>query len=244
MADFTLAPLLRKCSDDDLEPLVKFIKKASTETLSDSYGYSTYYPKHSMYVDQIAHHIRLFGGNSIPNFFRDEGPSYKEIVQGVAKKLKVEYGPYEAVEQVEMKILIDMLKRSFDQMGARERDEIIKAFEKAGAENLDFRTGFPAAAILAQIGVRMSGFLAYQIAVIVANSVAKAVLGHGLKLATNATLTRLIGVFAGPIGWITTVLWTAIDIAGPAYRVTIPCVCHVAYLRQKIQSREDFGDDE
>ena len=36
MADFTLAPLLRKCSDDDLEPLVKFIKKAElTETSSN-----------------------------------------------------------------------------------------------------------------------------------------------------------------------------------------------------------------
>ena len=64
MADFTLAPLLRKCSDDDLEPLVKFIKKAElTETLSESYGYCTHYPKHSKYADQIAHHIRLFGGN-------------------------------------------------------------------------------------------------------------------------------------------------------------------------------------
>ena len=36
MADFTLVPLLRKCSDDDLEPLVKFIKKAElTGTLSN-----------------------------------------------------------------------------------------------------------------------------------------------------------------------------------------------------------------
>ncbi len=88
MADFTLVPLLRQCSDDDLEPLVRFIKKAElTETLSESYGYCTHYPKHSKYADQIAHEIRLFGGNSIPNFFRDEGPPYKEIVQDVAKKL-------------------------------------------------------------------------------------------------------------------------------------------------------------
>ena len=29
MADFTLAPLLRKCSDDDLEPLVKLYCVAS-----------------------------------------------------------------------------------------------------------------------------------------------------------------------------------------------------------------------
>ena len=245
MADFTLVPLLQKCSDEDLDPLVKFIKKAEfTETLSDSYGYSTYYPKHSKYADQIAHEIRLFGGNSIPNFFRDEGPPYKEIVQDVAKKLGVDYEYYDSVERVEMKMLLKILEDAFDEMSSKEKDEVIKAFEQGGAENLDFRTGFPMSAILAQLAVKSSGFLAYQIAVIVANSVAKAVLGHGLKLATNAALTRAIGIFAGPIGWVITGIWTAISIAGPAYRVTIPCVCHVAYLRQKIQAREDFGDDE
>ena len=244
MADFTLAPLLRKCSDDDLEPLVKFIKKATTERLSKSAGYRTHYPKHSRYVDEIARHIRLFGGNTLANMLRGEGPSYEKIVQDVAKRLKVKYEPDESVERIEMKTLLKLLEDAFDKMSAAEKNEIIKSFEKAGIKNMDFRTGFPAAAILAQIGVRMSGFLAYQIAVIVANSVAKAVLGHGLKLATNAALTRAIGIFAGPIGWAITGLWTAIDIAGPAYRVTIPCVCHVAYLRQKIQYREDFGGSE
>ena len=245
MADTTLLPVLRKCSDEDLAPLVRFIKKAEfTETLSKSYGYHTHYPKHSMYVHQIAHHVRLFGGSTIVNFFRDEGPPYKEIVQDVARKLKVDHESYESVERIELKILIDMLKRSFDRMSDKEREEVIKAFERAGAENMNFHTGFPAAAILAQIGVKMSGFLAYQIAVIVANGVAKAVLGHGLRIATNAALTRALAIFAGPIGWIITGLWTAIDIAGPAYRVTIPCVCHVAYLRQKMKHCGDFGDNE
>ncbi len=143
-----------------------------------------------------------------------------------------------------MKMLLKILEDAFDEMSSKEKDEVIKAFEQGGAENLDFRTGFPMSAILAQLAVKSSGFLAYQIAVIVANSVAKAVLGHGLKLATNAALTRAIGIFAGPIGWVITGIWTAISIAGPAYRVTIPCVCHVAYLRQKMQARKDFGDDE
>jgi hypothetical protein len=42
-----------------------------------------------------------------------------------------------------------------------------------------------------------------------------------------------MGVFAGPVGWAATILWTLVDIAGPAYRVTIPCILHVAYIRQK-----------
>ena len=246
MADFTLAPLLRKCSNEDLEYLVNFIKEKAdfTETLTVSPGYRAHYPNHSMYVNEIAHHIRLFGGNTFANIPRGEGPPYKEIVQDVANKVGADYEHYNSVEQIEMKILLKMLEDAFDKMSAAEKSEIIKAFEQAGAKNLNLRTGFPATAILAQLAVKSSGFLAYQVAVIVANNVAKAVLGHGLKLATNAALTRAIGIFAGPIGWVITGLWTAISAAGPAYRVTIPCVCHVAYLRQKLQAREDFGGNE
>ena len=77
MADFTLAPKLRKCSNEDLEYLVSFIKEKAnfTETLTVSPGYRAHYPNHSMYVDEIAHHIRLFGGNTIANKYRGCPPT-------------------------------------------------------------------------------------------------------------------------------------------------------------------------
>ena len=42
-----------------------------------------------------------------------------------------------------------------------------------------------------------------------------------------------MAIFAGPIGWLLTVIWTAIDVAGPAYRVTIPCCIQIAYMRRR-----------
>ena len=241
-----LVRVLQESSNEDLEYLVNYIKEKAdfTETLTVSPGYRAHHPNHSMYVNEIAHEIRLFGGYTPVNILRGEGPPYEEIVRDVANKVGADYEHYNSVERVEMKILLKIFNDAFDKMSAAEKNGIIKTFEQAGVENLNLRAGFPAAAILAQLAVKSSGFLAYQIAVIVANNVAKAVLGHGLKLATNAALTRAIGIFAGPIGWVITGLWTAISVSGPAYRVTIPCVCHVAYLRQKIQSREDSGGGE
>ena len=67
------------------------------------------------------------------------------------------------------------------------------------------------------------GLPTYQVAVIVANAVAKALLGHRLKLATNAALTRTMGIFAGPIGWALTGLWTLIDVAGPCLSNNYSC---------------------
>lgn len=82
-----------------------------------------------------------------------------------------------------------------------------------------------------QGAIKAGGFMSYQIALIVANAVAKAVIGRGLTLAANAGLTRAMSVFAGPIGWAITGLWTAVDLAGPAYRITMPAVIQVAFLR-------------
>jgi uncharacterized protein YaaW (UPF0174 family) len=68
---------------------------------------------------------------------------------------------------------------------------------------------------------------------IVVNAILKALIGRGLSFAGNAALTRTMAVLTGPIGWAITGIWTAIDIASPAYRVTIPAVIQVAALRQK-----------
>ena len=57
-----------------------------------------------------------------------------------------------------------------------------------------------AVTIALRAAIRLGGFRPYKIAVIVANAVAKALVGRGLSLGANAALTRLMGTFAGPIG--------------------------------------------
>jgi Zn finger protein HypA/HybF involved in hydrogenase expression len=53
-------------------------------------------------------------------------------------------------------------------------------------------------------------------------------------------MTRLLGILAGPIGWAVTAIWTAIDIAGPAFRVTIPATIYIAALRQAELNKQSF----
>lgn len=61
----------------------------------------------------------------------------------------------------------------------------------------------------------------------------KTLIGRWLSFVGNAALTRTMAVLTGSIGWVNTGLWAAIDIAGSAYRVTIPAVIQVSVLRQK-----------
>ena len=88
-----------------------------------------------------------------------------------------------------------------------------------------------------QVAIKASGFGSYKLAAVVANAVAKALLGRGLAFGATAGMMRTISVFAGPIGWAITAIWTAFDLGSPAYRVTVPCVIQIAYMRQKAAYR-------
>jgi len=76
------------------------------------------------------------------------------------------------------------------------------------------------------------GFYSYQLAVIIANSIAKALMGQGLAFAVNAGIAKGLAIFAGPIGWAVTGGLAAIGLAGPGRRVTIPATIYLASLRQ------------
>ena len=56
---------------------------------------------------------------------------------------------------------------------------------------------------------------------------------------------RGIGVFAGPIGATVMGFYTLYDLAGPAYKVTVPAVIYIAALRQTyLQKREPLSDED
>jgi uncharacterized protein YaaW (UPF0174 family) len=97
--------------------------------------------------------------------------------------------------------------------------------------------GLPATLTTAgvQTGIQLSGFAAYQAAAVVANGLSSALLGHGLAFGANAALMKGISIFAGPVGWAFTAMLGARALGGPAFRVTIPCVVQVAFIRQQQQ---------
>lgn len=159
--------------------------------------------------------------------FRGGGVLYKEILCDVCDKIKVNYNKSQNTQTIEQGLFMKILSDSLDKMS---EEDLKNISNELGLKTTKFTSQAVMGAL--QIAIKQSGFVAYRIALIVANAIAKAVLGRGLSLAANAGIARTIGIFAGPIGWIITGLWTVADIAGPAYRVTIPAVIQVAFLRQ------------
>lgn len=176
----------------------------------------------------ISGELRSFGGNSIINLMRGgTGVPYREIVTDVADHLKVNYNKSSDIMTIESGVLLKVMEQSLDKMTAQEREELFDAL------GVKFAGGGPAAMAILQTAIRASGFAAYKMAAVVAQATARTILGRGLAFGATAPLMRGISAFAGPIGWAITGVWTAFDLASPAYRITVPCVIQVAYIRQK-----------
>ncbi|MBH0305717.1 flagellar biosynthesis protein FlgG [Helicobacter pylori] len=48
-----------------------------------------------------------------------------------------------------------------------------------------------------------------------------------------------MGILAGPIGWVITGALVSVNLAGPAYRVTVPACVLVATLRKKLKAEQE-----
>ena len=236
---------LAEIKSEDLNDLVYCLthdqdgEKRFTEELTESSSYKEHHPDHHQYWKLIAAEIQCFGANTFATLLRGgEGVLYKEVLTDVCDKLKVNYNNNSSVEKIETHLLMKILEDSIEKLSPSELQDLAR---NLGLENFSGIT--PEALVgIFQAVFRAGGFKSYQLTLIIVNYIMKAILGRGLSLAGNAALTRTMSVLAGPIGWTITGLWTAIDIAGPAYRVTIPAVIHVAVLRQKYLYDEKARD--
>ena len=238
--DPNLATVLSTADVDDLTVLIDHLTdkgegrislaSATCKTLTDS--------KSAGKISEatralIAEELQRFGGNSLINLFRGgAGVPYKEILCDVASHLKAEHNPKSDCAQIEMAILESVLEQSLDKMSEQEKEELFAEFGGTYTPGSS-----PAIMLALQAAIKASGFGAYKLAAVVANAAAKAILGRGLSFGATAGLMRGISVFAGPIGWAITAIWTLFDLGSPAYRVTVPCVIQIAYMRQKAAYR-------
>ena len=237
MADKDL-DFLYQCSNEQLKLLADFMlydkdgKLRWTEEISSTQAFKLYYP-HEMVklVPTLIDELQKFGGNSFFNFFRGHGVSYREILIAVCKQLDVAYHKDASTELIEHYLLQKFLIMSVEKMT---EEDVHHLSEKLSKETLKNQIGLLKAG--SPLFIRLTTMLVAQMA-------AK----YGLKQAAGLVAKfmggRAFAVLAGPIGWVLSLGWVAFDIAGPAYRVMIPCTITIAYLRMVYDKSEDELND-
>ena len=228
--DLSLTEILSrtiKFCESDIEPLFKYLEYEKPDDWDDR----TEMEK----AEALGEELLYLGSNDFAYMIRGfEGVEYDEIVYDVGCKLGADVDKdWFNEEAILEKLFEDILER----MTEKEKMELLRSM---GISKADIPKGAISTAFIQTI-LGQSGFWIYKTSVIVANFVSRALLGRGLALATNAMITRGIGVFLGPIGWIATGAWLLVGIAGPAFRCTVPAVVHIAMLRQLLGSRINIG---
>ncbi|WP_234472405.1 hypothetical protein [Pantoea agglomerans] len=170
--------------------------------------------------------IQLFGGNSFVNLFRRNGVDYVEIVDDVMSRMNLSGAKSSSIEAKERLIISKVFESAWDKMPEDERKKILNDLgikTIAGVNALEV--------ILPRIS--LGGLAAFQITALVASSVASMLAGRAIPLVANMGLGRVLGAFAGPIGIALTGIYSAYDLASPAFRVILPCIVQIAWIRMK-----------
>jgi uncharacterized protein YaaW (UPF0174 family) len=241
----SLTAVLELATHAELDCIVEALDRSWDSLVKAESLYQSYKDDWTRCPFYVEHHLLRAGGNSFRNIVRDGGPPYPEVLRDVCRVVKVDVADTDDVTAMEENFLRDIVERAWHDMTPEQREEIARAAkdELGLAEDQLSSLGsmswtLPFSMIAAQLGTRLAGFIVYKVAVQVANIAARQVFGQGLRLAANAALTRAIGVALGPIGWIASIGWLAIDIAGPSYKGLAPAVFYVAVIRQRLLWQE------
>ena len=146
----------------------------------------------------------------------------------VCDHVKVKYQKEETTEAMELALLMILLEKSLSEMSPAELREF--------ADSMETELSAPTAPLILmviQTAVRTSGFAAYHLSGVMLSTLARVVLGHTLPIATYLPLTRSSSALSGPVGIALSTGWLIADIAGPAYRITVPACLLAACLNQK-----------
>ena len=218
--DEALVTLLLNADKGDIDLLIDYVTNTGKLgfSMSDSVKAVLQDAKRQDIPDEetlrlLVRELQHFGGNTFVNLFRRNGVSYSEIVDDVASHLKMKVPAAASVEEKEALIIDCVFTSSWKKMSDAERSQILRDMGINAFVSIDIPI--------------------WQRAALVANGLAQTTAGKVLPLIAGLGIGRVLGVLTGPVGLAITGLYTAYDISNPAFRVTLPCVVHIAWIRLK-----------
>lgn len=230
---------LVRCNNAELKALCDLLTHDEngelrlSEQLTNSDSYLTCYPDNmkGMWQD-IAMELQKFGGNSILNVFRHgRGPSYESIVYDACKKMGVkDIGDHDPVALMEQKLLHHLTDKVLDEMTEAQIKELMSELH-IKKRSYTKQAVIGALLLARQFNQRLYiSIIDYIIQVVTNLFVGKGVMNAGMGLVRKADDV------VKHCGWFLLGGWTMWELASPAYRVTVPAVMQVAYLRLKYNS--------
>ena len=224
---------LSSCENEDLRVLCDILTHDRhgniriTEQLTATDEYNRNYPEDMLFlVPQISNELLKYGSNTLATFWHNEPDSYATVLRRVCKQMDVRTMEQDSVAKMEHNLLTTLCQDTLNKMS--ERELRLLANENGIPDKTLTRQALTAALLMA---IRTSRAVLTRIAARVIQYIVEIITIRGVATAGIETATRAVGGALGPIGWIALGAWTVYDISSPAYRVCVPAVLQVAYMR-------------
>jgi len=224
-----------KAANDRLIGVLLQVQRASPERLAALFDRHGIDPEDG--IAELVAEIRLDGANSIASMFRGgHGVDYDKVVRDVARKLKLKVGKQETEAVTEGRVLDAVLERYLQKASDEERAVIeeelrgaLKAAKRDASElgSILKHGAWAAGSLAALVNAVGEQAVAAVVKRIVLATVGRAAAG------TAARKAALVASYAIPLLNVVMVGWVLADIAGPAFRKTVPTVVEVALLRME-----------
>jgi uncharacterized protein YaaW (UPF0174 family) len=167
----------------------------------------------------IAGELQLFGGNTIVNAVRGYGVKYNEIIRDVLQeKFDLTFSKNENAYEMEDRFLLICVGKAWSLMDDETRKRLARDLFLENCK-IDPQDLF---GVL--FGRPLSQLISLRLSTIVANSFSSSLL-------FNDQITRYIKI---PLAF------DVVQMTGPAFRVTIPAVAQIAYMRREMEDHKRF----
>lgn len=224
---------LQHAKNEDLKTLVDILTHDTdgeirlSEQLTNTDAYLCCYPNRlNRMWKEIAGELQRFGGNTFMNLYRGKGVAYREILEDVCRKMNVFFYDWEDTATLEKGLLKKICHEAVAQMSENELRDLAGQLNIKGKNPQKYMLVFALRAV-----IKKGGVLFTRLALYVTQMISKMLLGRGLSYLGANVISRALGILGGPVGWVVTIGWSVMDLASPAYRVTIPAVLQVSCMR-------------
>ena len=189
-------------------------------------------------VEALVEEIQLDGANTLASVLRGwSGIEYDELVRDVASKVKAPFEKDQREDIIERSILDAVISKYLESASAVEREAILGAVADSGAELNRLRQTISRGAwTTGTLSLLVNGIGKRAVAELVKRIV---LISAGKEVARQAALrAAAIASYAIPLLNVVMVTWTIVDIAGPAFRKTVPTVLEIAILRLEFEEAD------
>ncbi len=240
MRDEHLTPLLQASSEAELALLIEFLGRPPSGLLWLDRRVRDPGASHAERVEAVVAEVLRCGSHTIGGRIGGGKRAYLQLVCDVLQELELPETPARGIHGLELRVVRYVLDSEFDRLAPERQDELLVHFF-AGDFFVGGLRGYDALdPWMTHVGPEQRKFSAGKIGRTIRRVGGRELGRRARSMAMKAGLKIVVRGFAAPVQWAMTT-W---DWLGPAYRLTVPVICYVAYLRSRqAQAGTEVGTD-